>query len=332
MNRELLVQYIEILNKMEDSPYDVRMSHSELDVSILEYIEEQATNDLELSTLLKELKSLPSSERMAHVNEYLKNKEENVQASENNEEDQIAKIFGIDVRDIQHLFLDSGSEIFCFYDSIMQRNIILENPKTGRSLLEQLEDIQEKNEKYQTENDSDNARDMMVEEVLQSNLELVFYSSEELNEHEEEIEKLNPDDRKKLKYLISHYDELMIKGINLENMIYLDQNGEIQEVTLSNSNEIVISSPTSIDNSNEKTTQAGHSSENSDLDSMFDDDNTMGEEIEEEIGHSVEFNKPKVLVKERIDDQNSGFTNNAFYLFLAFLIILIVIFVIIFVF
>ena len=172
----------------------------------------------------------------------------------------------------------------------------------------------------------------MVEEVLQSNLELVFYSSEELNEHEEEIEKLNPDDRKKLKYLISHYDELMIKGINLENMIYLDQNGEIQEVTLSNSNEIVISSPTSIDNSNEKTTQAGHSSENSDLDSMFDDDNTMGEEIEGEIGHSVEFNKPKVLVKERIDDQNSGFTNNAFYLFLAFLIILIVIFVIIFVF
>ena len=140
MNRELLVQYIEILNKMEDSPYDVRMSHSELDVSILEYIEEQATNDLELSTLLKELKSLPSSERMAHVNEYLKNKEENVRASENNEEDQIAKIFGIDARDIQHLFLDSGSEIFCFYDSIMQRNIILENPKTGRSLLEQLEE------------------------------------------------------------------------------------------------------------------------------------------------------------------------------------------------
>lgn len=332
MNRELLIKYVEFLNKMEDSPYDVRMSHSELDGSILKYIEEQAANDLELSTLLEKLKALPSDERMAHVDVYLKAKEENVQASEKGEEDQIAKIFGIDVRDIQHLFLDSGSEIFCFYDSIMQRNIILENPKTGRPLLEQLEDIQAKSEKYQTENDFDNARDMMVEEVLQSNLELVFYSSEELDEHEEEIEKLSPDDRRKLKYLINHYDELMIKGINLENMIYLDQNGEIQEVTLSNSNEIVISSPTSINNSNEKTTQVGLSSADSDLDSMFDSDNTMSDEIEKEIDHSTEFNKPRVLVRERIDDQNSGFTNNAFYLFIAFLIILIVVFAIIFVF
>lgn len=337
MNRELLMQYVDILNRMENVPYDVRMSRNDLDYSIIDYVEKKAADDLELQELIKEIKSLPSDERANFVKNYVENYEEKKAENAKNEEEEISKVFGVDVKDIQHLFLANGSEIFYFYESRLGRNIVLENSKKGKSLTEQLKAIQEESEKYQTENDHDNAHEILTDEALKSNMELEFYSKSEVLDHKAELENLSAEDISKVKYLINHYDELNIKGINIQNMIYIDQSGDIFEITYVD-NKVNIAKPDSQDYSFEKT-NINTDSNNSELDNMLNDneesdtlenesdkneENEENEELKEE-----EKEKPKVYVKN--DNAESGFTNNALYFFIAGLILIIII-VILFVF
>lgn len=326
MNRELLIQYVDILNKMENIPYDVRMSRNDLDYSIIDFFEKKAANDPELYELLKQIKSLPIDERAAFVKEYLENKSEEKPEPVKSEEEEISKVFGVDVDDIQHLFLANGNEIFYFYESQFGRNVVLENSKKGRSLVEQLKDIQIENDKYQTEDAFDNAHNILADEALRSNMELNFYSKDEIINHEAEMRELSREDADKVKYLLKNYDEFNIKGINIENMIYIDQAGDIFEITYVD-NKINIAKPDSQDYSFDNTE---NDSADSELDDMFDDsEDTKDNDMEDEMTNDekqVNTQKPKVYVKS---DMDSGFTNNAFYFFMACLVIIIIVILIV---
>lgn len=325
MDRDLLIQYVNILNRIESIPYDVRIGNNDLDSSLIHFVEEKAYDNPELSELLKEIKSLSPSERATYVNQYFNDQEANNNISNSSsEEDQIANTFGVDVKDIQHLFLENGHEIFVFYYSEWNRNVVLENSNEGQSLSEQMKSIQEENEKYQSEDEELNAKNIMSEEFVKGNMELEFYTKEELENHSSLIESLGEEDKEKLRYLLKNYSELNIQGINVTNMIYIDKDGEIHEATLDENKHVYITKPAGIDYSTEKEDVA-----NSDeLSAMLDDDS---EELEEELEKREGLEKPKVYTKKD-NPNNFGFTNNAVYLFLALLVVLMIVAIVILVF
>lgn len=319
MNRDMLIQYVNILNKMEDTDYDIQMSRNGLDSFIIQYWKEKAANDEEIDALLTKLKSLEPSERMVFVKDYLNSREKEV-PKEDDSLEEIASVFGIDVRDIQHIFLANGGEVFSFYSHYLSRNVVLENPKAGRSLVEQLHSIQEENEQYQGDDSVENVHDILTDKALETDLELIFYSKEEVMNHMDAMGDLTADGKKQLEYLLQHYDEYMIQGINLENMIYVDQSGAIQETIIDDKNQVHVSTPvnTRYVNQTEENVE-DTSSYDEELQEMFHDD----EEFEDEKGDSLK--KQKMYVKRDASFEQRGFTNNAFYFFLIFLAVLFVI-------
>ncbi len=340
MDRDMLIQYVDILNKMEDLPYDVRMSHNDLDYSIIHFVEESALTDEELSNLIVLLKSLNSEERMSYIKDYLNQQEK--ESAENSEEQKISDLFGVNIRDIQHLFLENGNEIFAFYDSHSGNDIVLGNLKKGKSLMEQLESIQQENEKYRSEDEEENAHSILLDEATRNHLALPFYTREEISSHSEEIDNLTEKDKRKLKYMLAHYDELNIVGINISNMIYLDQKGEIHEAVLDAQNHVQIAKPASLNHYNSQSESESvsvnqDSNENDELSEMMDDSYSLHEseyeKNQEKNTNEKEKNKVKVYVKkDNHSDENYGFTNNAFYFFLILFGLLFLIFVFLFIF
>ena len=319
MDRDMLIQYVDILNKMEDIPYDVRMSRNDLDHSMIQFMEEKAVDDEEISALLTKIKSLPSSERMSFVKEYLDSREKEA-PKEDSSLEEIAEVFGIDVRDIQHIFLADGGEVFLFYSHYLSRNVVLENPKSGQSLVDQLQKIQEENEQYQSGDSVENVHDILTDKALETNLELTFYSKEEVMNHLEDMDDFDADSERKLKYLLQHYEEYMIQGINLEHMTYIDQSGEIQETIVDDKGQVHVSTPVNARyvNQTEENTEDSVSYDE-ELQDLFHEN----EENEEEEEESLE--KPKTYVKKDAAFEQRGFTSNAFYYFLIFLAVLFII-------
>lgn len=328
MDRDLLIKYVSILNKIESIPYDVRMGNNDLDYSFIHFVEEKASQNQEFAGLITEIKALSPAERDSYVKQFFNEQESHEMLSNSSsEEDEIAKTFGVDAKDIQHLFLENGHEIFVFYYSEWGRNVVLENSKEGQSLSEQMKTIQDENEKYQSDDEVLNASNIMSEEFVNKNLELEFYSKAELENHLSLLDSLSEEDIKKIRYLLQHYSELNIQGINVENMIYIDSQGEIHEATIGKDQNIYVTKPAGIDYS----TEENEISNSDELASMLDDDSEeYEEELEEKETKTSEFDKPKILVKTDYTD-NSGFANNVFYLFVALFLVLFVILFIIFV-
>ncbi len=330
MDRDMLIQYVDIINKMESIPYDVRMSHNDLDYSIIHFIEEQASTDEELKAILMDLKSMSCEDRVAYVKDYLNHREA---SSEQSEEGEIAEIFGIDIQDIQHLFLENGSEIFAFYDSHSGQDVVLGNEKHGESLTEKLEAMQKENVKYQEEDEAENAHSMLIDEAKHHHLTIPFYNKQELYQHPQELNSLRADDKTKINYLLARYDELQIVGINIEHMIYMDSDGNIHEAVLTPERKVQIVKPASYnqyhsENEEKNTDEVENSDE---LEGMLEDSYSIEEnESLDKKNHSS--HKQKVLVKKDSSDDDYGFTDNAFYLFLILFGLLFLIFIFLFIF
>ena len=325
MDRDMLIQYVDILNKMENMPYDVQMGHNDLDSSIIHFVEKSAEDDEELNDLIVLLKSLSCEERVSYIKDYLNQKE--AVASNNREEEEISKVFGVNVSDIQHLFLENGNEIFAFYDTHTGKDVVLGNQKNGKSLIEQLESIQKEDEKYQDEDASENAHSILIDESTRNNLQLSFYTKEEISKHSDEVEQLTSDDRRKLDYLLIHYTELDILGINLSNMIYLDHDGEIHEVAIDLDSNLGVVKPGSYDY------QASAPNESvGELDQMVSESNPIIEQASEENNIKKSSEKAKVYVMKDYSDDDYGFTNNALYFFLILFGVLFLIFFLLYVF
>ena len=161
MEKEIFIKYIEMLHRFEKlSKEELSIYPNSDEIKIMSEVRELVENNPELSDLLKKIHALPDSERMRTVVEYFANKEEKEEEPKT-EEEEISKTFGVDVNKIEHKFLSNGNEIFSFYDVELGRQVLLENNQKGKSLVECLQEIQEQNQKYQTEDAEENSNNIL---------------------------------------------------------------------------------------------------------------------------------------------------------------------------
>ena len=329
MEKETFIKYVEMLHRFEQlSKEELSIYSNTVETSVITDIRRLVENNSELMDLLKRIHALPDSERMNAVDEYFSKKAEKEEEPEKSEEEEIAKTFGVDVNKIEHKYLNNGNEIFSFYDANLGRQVILENNKKGKSLTEYLKEIQDKNEKYQTENSEANTNDILRDESNEENIELKMYTKEEILSNE--LGNMNNKDIAKLNYLLRNYERLRIKGINLENLIYIDEDNKIHEAIINEKQEVVVATPddanysdsayeqNEVDNSNE---------DSNELESMMENTENEEEKLDIIEGKIEEKGKPKVLTK----DDKYGFINNVLYVSIitaAILIIVLIYFII----
>lgn len=314
MDRGKVARYIEIVNEMEravNKGENYKLSNEQK--ALIREMQGEIARDDELRKLIETVFELPPEERLEYL-EKARGEDEKVE-EEDSIEEAIAKTFDIDISSINHHFLQNGKEIFSFYSSILGRNIVLESESEGKSLFDVLKDLQE-----EVSNDQENNKgeDILLDESKRSNIELEMLTKDEILNSSTVFDSLSEEDLIKLHYLLDNYDILQIQGINVENMIFIDKDGKIKEATLNKDREVVIAEPLSESSSSSYEQDSSNKSkeETSELDSMFSNDEeniTYEDEKLEEIRKDKE--KAKVLVYQNED----GFINDVFYIFLAVL-------------
>lgn len=245
MDKEKQIRAIELLNKMQEGPY-VRTEQDNMLISDCNlFMNDPNQDNKEFISIMN--KSL--EERKKYVEEYYASlkkddSEEEIQA--------IKETFGFDITDIENKKLDNGVEIFKFYAPKLERVVVLQN-RQDLSLVEQLKQKQALNEQFQTNNDVENTNSMLEEERQKDNVELKMIYPSEINNYGETISNMSEEDRAKLFYLINNAEVLGIKKINIQNLIYLDQNDKIREVVYDKEEEkIEDQNPNTLNNNEER--------------------------------------------------------------------------------
>ena len=178
------------------------------------------------------LQSLKSIMQMSK-NDSLKAIDELIYKIEKIEEEKIKeaiKEFGVDISEIEHKRLDTGIEVFSYYDMAYGRKRILENPIDGKSLVEQLKDFQNKNESYQGEKDyKQNAYDIVKKQTDTLNCELKMIPISEIYKYDKVIDGLTEKRKRALDHLLEQKDSKKIAYVNIENALALDSSGNMIE-------------------------------------------------------------------------------------------------------
>lgn len=227
MNKEIMIKYVELLNQYK---LNNNISFNVEELSFIKQVNKEAINNIELYNLIESIKKLSNETEIKKIIDDYFNKIENSSSINNdNIEKEIEKTFGIDINNIHHHFLDNGNEIFYFYDLKLNRNVVLENKKDGKSLVEQLKKMQVKNESYQTENNIQNTNNML-EYLRQNDMEVKMIDINEIHNYTNQLNNLNEEQTKKLRILISSSNQMNIRYVNIENMLAIDNNNRILEV------------------------------------------------------------------------------------------------------
>ena len=227
MNKEIMIKYVELLNQYK---LNNNISFNVEELSFIKQVNKEAINNIELYNLIESIKKLSNETEIKKIIDDYFNKIENSSSINNNNiEKEIEKTFGIDINNIHHHFLDNGNEIFYFYDLKLNKNVVLENKKDGKSLVEQLKEMQVKNESYQTENNIQNTNNML-EYLRQNDMEVKMIDINEIHNYTNQLNNLNEEQTKKLRILISSSNQMNIKYVNIENMLAIDNNNRILEV------------------------------------------------------------------------------------------------------
>lgn len=201
------------------------------------------TDDKDLLVFLKSIVTMSTDEQISAITNYI-----NSQKKQEKEEpkEEISRIFGIDISEIDHKRLDTGIEVFAFFDSNIGRKRLIENPKNSESLTTQLKEIQNADEYYQGEKDyKDNATSML--KTFPYELEMIDIV--DINDYSSRIKGLQENEQKKLNKLLQNKDVNNIRYINLENSVALDKDGNLIESVimenklLPNSKEVRLESP-----------------------------------------------------------------------------------------
>lgn len=180
----------------------------------------------EFSEMVNMLKGSFSDETRNNIlNDYLKQKE--LKEAKSNEE-VISKTFGVDINEIEHKYLNSGKEIFSFYDLKLGRKRLLENPSNG-TLVEFLKEEQNNNKDFQSNDYKANSTAILNEKLKEKNIELKMIYIGDLNDHQKEIDNLEEKEKKCLEEILKNKEKLGIVYINLEDIVALDKDGKIIE-------------------------------------------------------------------------------------------------------
>lgn len=212
--------FIKFLNNPNLSTLNAEEKRAILEVNNL------CKTDPEFNEMVNKLKGSFSDEsRMNILNDYLDQKE--LKEAKTNEE-VISKTFGVDINDIEHKYLNSGKEIFSFYDPKIGRKRLLENPSDG-TLVEFLKEEQNNNEDFQSNDYKANSTAILNEKLKEKNIELKMVYIGDLNDHQKEIDNLEEKKKKCLDEILKNKEKLGVVYVNLEDSVALDKDGKIIE-------------------------------------------------------------------------------------------------------
>ena len=212
--------FIKFLNNPNLSTLNAEEKRAILEVNNL------CKTDPEFNEMVNKLKGSFSDEsRMNILNDYLDQKE--LKEAKTNEE-VIGKTFGVDINDIEHKYLNSGKEIFSFYDSKIGRKRLLENPSDG-TLVEFLKEEQNNNEDFQSDDYKANSTAILNEKLKEKNIELKMIYIGDLNDHQKEIDNLEEKKKKCLDEILKNKEKLGVVYVNLEDIVAIDKDGKIIE-------------------------------------------------------------------------------------------------------
>ena len=212
--------FIKFLNNPNLSTLNAEEKRAILEVNNL------CKTDPEFNEMVNKLKGSFSDEsRMNILNDYLDQKE--LKEAKTNEE-VISKTFGVDINDIEHKYLNSGKEIFSFYDPKIGRKRLLENPSDG-TLVEFLKEEQNNNEDFQSDDYKANSTAILNEKLKEKNIELKMIYIGDLNDHQKEIDNLEEKKKKCLDEILKNKEKLGVVYVNLEDIVALDKDGKIIE-------------------------------------------------------------------------------------------------------
>ena len=290
INKETVKYYLEVLDKYRNTNGLV----GENDKNLINQINSSAYDSKEFQELMNKLRHASPLDREKIINEYFdKNNEKDT-----NPEKEIANTFGVDISKIEHKILDSGIEIFSFYNPENGKQVILENKKDGVSLVEQLKQIQAENTKYQSNNNEKNTTSILNDQRIKENIELKLIPIEEINEYLGQVKNLTVEDYKKLVFIIKNADELHINYINVENLFGLSKDGKIYEARTNSNKELQIGEPNNAIY-NESKIDVSDEVNNNELDNAYEDNPNIKEELPEELQEGLSFEELDEKVKEK---------------------------------
>lgn len=224
MENKEIEKNVKLFIKFLNNP-NLSMLNAEKKKAILEVNNLCKTNQ-EFSEMVNMLKGSFSDETRNNIlNDYLKQKE--LKEAKSNEE-VISKTFGVDINEIEHKYLNSGKEIFSFYDLKLGRKRLLENPSNG-TLVEFLKEEQNNNKDFQSNDYKANSTAILNEKLKEKNIELKMIYIGDLNDHQKEIDNLEEKEKKCLEEILKNKEKLGIVYINLEDIVALDKDGKIIE-------------------------------------------------------------------------------------------------------
>ena len=224
MENKEIEKNVKLFIKFLNNP-NLSMLNTEEKEAILE-VNNLCKTDPEFNEMVNKLKGSFSDEtRMNILNDYLNQKE--LKEAKSNEE-VISKTFGVDINDIEHKYLNSGKEIFSFYDSKIGRKRLLENPSDG-TLVEFLKEEQNNNEDFQSNDYKANSTAILNEKLKEKNIELKMVYIGDLNDHQKEIDNLEEKKKKCLDEILKNKEKLGVVYVNLEDIVALDKDGKIIE-------------------------------------------------------------------------------------------------------
>ncbi len=224
MENKEIEKNVKLFIKFLNNP-NLSMLNTEEKEAILE-VNNLCKTDPEFNEMVNKLKGSFSDEtRMNMLNDYLNQKE--LKEAKSNEE-VISKTFGVDINDIEHKYLNSGKEIFSFYDSKIGRKRLLENPSDG-TLVEFLKEEQNNNEDFQSNDYKANSTAILNEKLKEKNIELKMVYIGDLNDHQKEIDNLEEKKKKCLDEILKNKEKLGVVYVNLEDIVALDKDGKIIE-------------------------------------------------------------------------------------------------------
>lgn len=224
MENKEIEKNVKLFIKFLNNP-NLSMLNTEEKEAILE-VNNLCKTDPEFNEMVNKLKGSFSDEtRMNILNDYLNQKE--LKKAKSNEE-VISKTFGVDINDIEHKYLNSGKEIFSFYDSKIGRKRLLENPSDG-TLVEFLKEEQNNNEDFQSNDYKANSTAILNEKLKEKNIELKMVYIGDLNDHQKEIDNLEEKKKKCLDEILKKKERLGVVYVNLEDIVALDKDGKIIE-------------------------------------------------------------------------------------------------------
>ena len=224
MENKEIEKNVKLFIKFLNNP-NLSMLNTEEKRAILE-VNNLCKTDPEFNEMVNKLKgSFGDETRMNILNDYLNQKE--LKEAKSNEE-VISKTFGVDINDIEHKYLNSGKEIFSFYDSKIGRKRLLENPSDG-TLVEFLKEEQNNNEDFQSNDYKANSTAILNEKLKEKNIELKMVYIGDLNDHQKEIDNLEEKKKKCLDEILKNKEKLGVVYVNLEDIVALDKDGKIIE-------------------------------------------------------------------------------------------------------